>query len=71
VSVVADGSFCAQGTINQLTIKRPNSFFKYYNWLAIGYSVPAAVGLKHALVDKACELGGESRVIVVTGDGAF
>ncbi|HLO89019.1 MAG TPA: thiamine pyrophosphate-binding protein [Nostocaceae cyanobacterium] len=60
--VVADAGFpliLAQS----LKIFQPNGFIAQASWLAIGYSVPAATGVKCALPEK--------RPIVIVGDGAF
>jgi indolepyruvate decarboxylase len=42
---------------------KPNTFIAQASWLSIGYSVPAAIGVKCAAPDQ--------RVIVFVGDGAF
>ena len=71
VACVVDVSFSLIAAQNALTINSQNGFVSQANWLGIGYSSPAAVGVKYAFQDKQTELGGDKRIIVVTGDGAF
>lgn len=61
-TVVADAGFSLLGAQN-LHRKKPNSFVAQANWLSIGYSVPAAIGVKCAEQNQ--------RVMVFVGDGAF
>jgi len=70
VACVVDVSFPLLAAETRLKILSRNSFVSNANWLSIGFSTPAAVGVKAVLSDKAKELG-DKRVIVVTGDGAF
>lgn len=60
--VVSDAGFPLLGAQN-LHIASENGFVAQASWLAIGYSTPAAIGVKCASPDK--------RVVVVVGDGAF
>ena len=60
--VVSDSGFCLF-CANTLQMRERSSFFSQSSWLAIGYSVPAVMGVKAALPDK--------RPIVLVGDGAF
>ncbi|MCX2430845.1 alpha-keto acid decarboxylase family protein [Pedobacter sp. GR22-10] len=60
--VVSDSGFSLLGA-QGLRIKEANGFVAQASWLSIGYSVPAAVGVKCALPEK--------QVIVFVGDGAF
>ncbi|WP_043390164.1 alpha-keto acid decarboxylase family protein [Archangium violaceum] len=60
--VVSDAGFPLLGAQN-LHISSANGFVAQASWLAIGYSTPAAIGVKCASPDK--------RVVVVVGDGAF
>lgn len=61
-TVVVDAGFSLLGAQN-LHRDKPNSFVAQANWLSIGYSVPAAIGVKCAEQDQ--------RVMVFVGDGAF
>jgi indolepyruvate decarboxylase len=60
--VVADAGFPLIGA-QALPIAERNGFVAQASWLAIGYSVPAATGVKCANPAK--------RAVVVVGDGAF
>ncbi|WDF57166.1 alpha-keto acid decarboxylase family protein [Mucilaginibacter sp. KACC 22063] len=60
--VVSDAGFALLGA-QGLHIKEPNGFVAQASWLSIGYSVPAAVGVKCAVPEK--------QVVVFVGDGAF
>jgi indolepyruvate decarboxylase len=60
--VVADAGFPLIGA-QSLHIGAQNGFVAQASWLAIGYSVGAATGVKCANPDR--------RVVVVVGDGAF
>lgn len=62
-TVVSDAGFVLR-TASKLHIKEANSFYSQSDWLAIGYSVPGALGVQIAH-------GKSSRVIIATGDGAF
>jgi indolepyruvate decarboxylase len=61
-AVVSDAGFPLLGA-QSIHISEPNGFVAQASWLAIGYSTPAAVGVKCAMPDK--------RVVVLVGDGAF
>jgi len=61
-TMVVDASFPLVGA-QSVTIPAKDGFVAQAAWLAIGYSVPAATGVKCAQPDK--------RIIVVVGDGAF
>ena len=61
-AVVSDAAFALLGSQN-VTMAEPRSFFAQNAWLAIGYSVGAASGIKSALPDK--------RLLVFVGDGSF
>jgi indolepyruvate decarboxylase len=61
-AVVVDSGFPLLGA-QGLHRGEPNTFIAQASWLSIGYSVPAAIGIKCALPEK--------RVIVFVGDGAF
>ena len=65
-TIVSDAGFVLR-TVSKLHIKEANGFYSQSDWLAIGYSVPAALGVQTALTKG----GNSSRVIVATGDGAF
>ncbi|NHN35917.1 alpha-keto acid decarboxylase family protein [Pseudomaricurvus alcaniphilus] len=60
--LVADAGFPLIGA-QSVHIASQGGFLAQAAWLAIGYSVPAATGVKCALPDK--------RVVVAVGDGAF
>jgi indolepyruvate decarboxylase len=60
--VVADAGFPLLGA-QGIRIAEPNGFVAQASWLSIGYSVPAATGIKCARPDK--------RPVVFVGDGAF
>ncbi|MBS7254277.1 alpha-keto acid decarboxylase family protein [Flavobacterium branchiicola] len=60
--VVADAGFPLLGA-QGIRIPEPNGFVAQASWLSIGYSVPAATGIKCARPDK--------RPVVFVGDGAF
>lgn len=60
--VVADAGFPLLGA-QGIRIAEPNGFIAQASWLSIGYSVPAATGIKCARPDK--------RPVVFVGDGAF
>ncbi|WP_316838597.1 alpha-keto acid decarboxylase family protein [Pedobacter gandavensis] len=60
--VVADAGFPLLGS-QGIHIAEANGFVAQASWLSIGYSVPAATGVKCARPDK--------RVVVFVGDGAF
>jgi indolepyruvate decarboxylase len=60
--VVCDAGFPLIGA-QSLRIHQPNGFVAQAAWLAIGYSTPAAIGVKSALPNR--------RVLVIVGDGAF
>lgn len=68
---VVDVSFPLNSAATRLKILSPNSFVSQANWLAIGYSLPGAVGVKCALVDKKAYPKVDKRVVVIVGDGAF
>jgi indolepyruvate decarboxylase len=61
-TMVVDASFPLVGA-QSVTIPAKDGFVAQAAWLAIGYSVAAATGVKCAQPDK--------RIIVVVGDGAF
>ncbi len=61
-TVVADAGFSLLGA-QGLHRAKPNTFIAQANWLSIGYSVPAAIGIKCANPNQ--------RVMVFVGDGAF
>lgn len=61
-TVVVDAGFPLLGA-QGLHRGKPNTFIAQANWLSIGYSVPAAIGIKCAAPDQ--------RVMVFVGDGAF
>ncbi|MDB5016197.1 MAG: thiamine pyrophosphate enzyme binding domain protein [Mucilaginibacter sp.] len=60
--VVADAGFPLLGA-QGIHIAEANGFVAQASWLSIGYSVPAATGVKCARPDK--------RAVVFVGDGAF
>ncbi len=60
--VVSDAAFALLGSQNLHRVER-RSFFAQNAWLAIGYSVGAATGIKLAKPDK--------RSLVFVGDGSF
>lgn len=60
--VVADAGFPLLGC-QGIRISEANGFVAQASWLSIGYSVPAATGVKCARPDK--------RAVVFVGDGAF
>ncbi|MBB6499098.1 alpha-keto acid decarboxylase family protein [Pedobacter cryoconitis] len=60
--VVADAGFPLLGC-QGIHIAEANGFVAQASWLSIGYSVPAATGVKCARPDK--------RAVVFVGDGAF
>jgi indolepyruvate decarboxylase len=60
--LVVDAGFPLIGS-QGVPIVEANGFLAQAAWLSIGYSVPAATGVKCARPDK--------RVMVVVGDGAF
>lgn len=60
--VVADAGFPLLGA-QGIRIPEANGFVAQASWLSIGYSVPAATGVKCARPDK--------RAVVFVGDGAF
>jgi indolepyruvate decarboxylase len=60
--VISDAGFPLIGA-QELHIKHANGFVAQAAWLAIGYSTPAAIGVKCAMPGK--------RAIVIVGDGAF
>lgn len=60
--VVSDAGFSLLGSQN-LKMPQPRSYFCQGSWLAIGYSVGAAAGVKAARADK--------RPLVFVGDGSF
>ncbi len=60
--VVADAGFPLLGA-QGIHIAEPDGFVAQASWLSIGYSVPAATGVKCARPDK--------RAVVFVGDGAF
>ncbi|HEX9943740.1 MAG TPA: thiamine pyrophosphate-binding protein [Thermoanaerobaculia bacterium] len=60
--VVSDAAFALLGAQN-LSMAERRSFFAQNSWLAIGYSVGAASGIKAALPGK--------RPLVFVGDGSF
>jgi len=60
--VVADAGFPLLGA-QGIHIAEANGFIAQASWLSIGYSVPAATGVKCARPDK--------RAVVFVGDGAF
>jgi indolepyruvate decarboxylase len=60
--VVSDAGFSLLGSQN-LKVPEPRSYFCQGSWLAIGYSVGAATGVKVARPDK--------RPLVFVGDGSF
>ena len=60
--LVVDAGFPLIGA-QGVTIPQRNGFVAQAAWLAIGYSVAAATGVKYAVPDK--------RVMVAVGDGAF
>ena len=61
-AVVSDAAFALLGAQN-VTMAEPRSFFAQNAWLAIGYSVGAASGIKSARPAK--------RLLVFVGDGSF
>jgi indolepyruvate decarboxylase len=61
--VVCDAGFPLPAAQNGLKIPIANGFVAQASWLAIGYSTPAAIGVKCAMPNH--------RVLVVVGDGAF
>ncbi|MGB1217083.1 MAG: thiamine pyrophosphate-dependent enzyme, partial [Saprospiraceae bacterium] len=61
-TVVADAGFSLLGA-QGLHRAKPNTFIAQANWLSIGFSVPAAIGIKCAAPDQ--------RAMVFVGDGAF
>jgi indolepyruvate decarboxylase len=61
-TVVVDSGFPLLGA-QGLKRSKPNTFIAQANWLSIGFSVPAAIGVKCAQPDQ--------RVMVFVGDGAF
>ncbi len=61
-TIVADAGFPLIGA-QDLHIRRANGFVAQAAWLAIGYSTPAAIGVKCAMPDR--------RAVVIVGDGAF
>jgi indolepyruvate decarboxylase len=61
-TVVVDAGFPLLGA-QGLPRAKPNTFIAQANWLSIGFSVPAAIGIKCAAPDQ--------RVMVFVGDGAF
>ncbi|MCQ6961323.1 alpha-keto acid decarboxylase family protein [Mucilaginibacter aquariorum] len=60
--VISDAGFPLLGA-QGIHIAEPNGFVAQASWLSIGYSVPAATGVKCARPDK--------RAVVFVGDGAF
>ena len=60
--VVADASMSLVAA-QALTISEAGGFVAQASWLAIGYALPAAIGVKLAKQDK--------RVLVIIGDGGF
>ena len=60
--VISDAGFALLGA-QGLHIAEANGFVAQASWLSIGYSVPAATGVKCARPDK--------RAVVFVGDGAF
>ncbi len=61
-TVVVDAGFPLLGA-QGLKRKSPNTFIAQASWLSIGYSVPAAIGIKCADPNQ--------RVMVFVGDGSF
>lgn len=61
-TVVVDAGFPLLGA-QGLHRAKPNTFIAQASWLSIGFSVPAAIGVKCAVPDQ--------RVTVFVGDGAF
>ncbi|WP_440055753.1 alpha-keto acid decarboxylase family protein [Pseudoalteromonas sp. T1lg65] len=60
--VIVDAGFPLIGA-QSMKVPAQNGFVAQASWLSIGYSVPAALGVKCAFPDK--------RAMVVVGDGAF
>lgn len=60
--VVVDAGFSGIGA-QKLETRAPNGYVAQASWLSIGYSVPAATGVKYAVPNK--------RPVVIVGDGAF
>jgi indolepyruvate decarboxylase len=60
--IISDAGFPLIGA-QDLHIRQANGFVAQAAWLAIGYSTPAAIGVKCAAPDK--------RAVVIVGDGAF
>jgi indolepyruvate decarboxylase len=61
-SVISDAAFALLGSQSLKRVER-RSFFAQNSWLAIGYSMGAATGIKSALPDR--------RPLVFVGDGSF